>query len=239
MAYKDYDKSTGTSGTLRIRDYGTYVEFWIDAGQPTTNFGSLDFKWSIPGDTNNVIAVSYPAGTGWKMIKKSPSFSVGGNVTLYMPDTPTSGFGGPTTHTVAIARPPAAPTSKVPTNIGPTSMTFDIDDGSNNGASITGRYYQYSKLSNFSGASDIALPSSGTVTRNDLDPNTLYYWRGRTKNSAGYSPYSTARSATTLAAAWVKVSGVWKRAILFIKVSGTWKQVVLYGKKAGAWVIAK
>lgn len=103
---------------------------------------------------------------------------------------------GNTQRTANVA--PGTPSSKNLTGISHYAMTFEFDDPpSNGGTAITLREYQYSSNSSFSGASVIAAPSTGVVTRTDLAAGTLYYWRGRVQNAQGASAWSTIRSATT------------------------------------------
>lgn len=137
--------------------------------------------------------------------------------------------------TINVSDPPDAPTLKPLYNISHTGMTMDMDDGSSNGSTITARQYQYSTSSTFSGATTYSLASNGIVTRNDLKPGTKYYWRARTYNADGYSPWSASRTATTLAGAFVKYNGTWHVAIPYVKSSGVWKPAVPYVKSSGQW----
>lgn len=138
----------------------------------------------------------------------------------------------------SIATAPAAPTSKVPTNIKHTEMTFDIDDASNGGSEITGRYYKYSTASDFAGAVWIALPSNGTVVRDGLLPGTKYYFKAYVKNVVGDSSESTVRSATTLAGVYVMHEGVRWLGVAHGKYNDVWYPGVPYGKVSDIWTPA-
>lgn len=195
----DYDMDTGTTGTIRIRVLTSTIEYWITSGQPLSWWESKDYDWGTPHGSGES-SFGYSAGQGWKKVA-TKTVTISGNVWWNIEETGTSGVGNPPKQTVAVNRAtvPPAPITKTPTNISDTGMTFEFDDNGTGGATITNRYYQYSKASNFSGASDISAPSNGIVTRNDLDPGTTYYWRARVRNSEGYSAYGTTRSAKTLA----------------------------------------
>lgn len=235
----DYDLPVGPqSARLRIRDTGTQVLFMINTYNSITYWGSVSYVWSVPGDTNNNSSFGYTAGAGWKTVR-TVAATASGVYSWNIGDTGTTVVGNPPLHSVTINRAtkPAAPTSKVPTAITHTGMTFDIDDGATGGSAITGREYQYSLTNAFTGAAAIALPANGTVTRTDLEPGLEYFWRGRVKNAVGTSDWSTTRSAKTLPPVWVKISGVWKKAIPYVKVAGVWKPAVAYVKKDGVWVI--
>lgn len=67
-----------------------------------------------------------------------------------------------------------------------------------------------------------------------LTPGVEYQFNVDGHNSVGYGGQwsTTVKIPSSL---WVKVSGVWKRAIPFIKVSGVWKAANAYIKDAGTW----
>lgn len=83
----------------------------------------------------------------------------------------------------------------------------------------------------------------GTVNVNEaveylynLDPGKTYYFWGRSRNSVGWGPWSSAASVVTLiAGARVLVVGTWKRAIPYVRVGGVWKVAEPWVKDAGIW----
>ncbi len=99
----DYNKSTGSSGTMRIRDTGTTVEFWLNAGNSTTFNHDLPWGYTINGVTSNNRTFDYSAGDGWQRLG-AWGVTTSQTVTFRLGDTGTSGFGGPTTHSVTINR---------------------------------------------------------------------------------------------------------------------------------------
>lgn len=192
----DYNKSTGSSGTMRIRDLGDIVEFWINSGNSTTFNHNLPWGYTVNGVTNNTREYDYNAGAGWE---KLGSWSVDDSqtVTFRLRDTGTSGFGGPTSFSVSIDRasapwPPSQPTI---TNITHNSMTVSYTDGNTNGAPITNRQTARNTSNTLTGANIYAVDKSTTFT--GLSPGTTYYWWARTQNRVGWSGWSPVRSAAT------------------------------------------
>jgi len=61
----DYTRSTGSTGTMLIRDTGTTVEFWINSNNSTTFDHELPWGYSVNGVTNNTLEANYNAGMGW------------------------------------------------------------------------------------------------------------------------------------------------------------------------------
>lgn len=100
------------------------------------------------------------------------------------------------------AQAPAAPTNVGLDQITPTSIRYRFSGNDNGGAGITGWKIQYSKNSNFSGATTIN--GTGTTTVSGLTPNTRYYFRSAgvnivTSNQGTYGPWSSSINAVTLA----------------------------------------
>jgi hypothetical protein len=70
----------------------------------------------------------------------------------------------------------------------------------------------------------------------NLDPGKAYYFWGRSRNSVGWGPWSSAASVVVLiAGARVLVVGTWKRAIPYVRDGGTWKVAEPWVKDAGIW----
>lgn len=68
-----------------------------------------------------------------------------------------------------------------------------------------------------------------------LPPGTTLYFRSRTRNSVGWSPWSGPTVARTIAGARVKVGPVWKEAVPYVKDGGVWKIVRPWARIAGIW----
>jgi hypothetical protein len=70
---------------------------------------------------------------------------------------------------------------------------------------------------------------------NGLPPATTLYFRSRTRNEVGWSPWSPPTAARTIAGARVKVGPIWKEAVPYVKVAGVWRVARPWGRIAGVW----
>lgn len=82
----------------------------------------------------------------------------------------------------------------------------------------------------------------GTVTVDEtteyvynLDPGQTYYFWGRSRNSVGWGPWSSAYRLDLLAGARVLVGGTWKRAVPYVKSAGVWKVAEPWIRDTGVW----
>ena len=191
----DWTKSTGSSGTMLIRDTGTLVEFWIKAGSSTFAY-QMPWGYTVNGTTDNTNEFRFESGGAWQKIR-TWTVSTDQTVTFRLFDTGTSGLGGPTTLSAAITRStaPDAPSKPSISNIGSTSAAVTYTDGSNNGDAIDSRQVGYG-TSSTSPQTTIASDRFDTIS--GLTPQTTYYVWARTHNSKGYSPWSARASFVTL-----------------------------------------
>ncbi len=327
----DYFKSTGTSGTMMIRDDGFIVEFWLNSNNSTTWNAALPWSMIINGVSSGNLYYNYQPGAGWRRLAQQvPSGSQ--NVTFKIGNTGTSGFGGPTTFTQWINRaqvPPAptpvaltditgssmkavfnsqgigvgtflrwelgygtnpnspttiiessgtsvvtglshsttyyfwargvnrvgngawstrtsAATDRVPginspptvTNVGQTTATLKLNGGDEGGDPIN--LYQFGWATNSLDVPSTmvsVIPFGGLppTTVTTLPPGTTLYFRSRTKNSIGWSPWSGPTVAKTIAGGRVKVGLVWKDAVPYVKHAGVWKLASSWVKQTGIW----
>jgi hypothetical protein len=196
----DYDKPTGSSGTMRIRDTGTAVEFWINSGNSSTWINGMDWQYTVNGHTSAWQDFDYAAGSGWKKLG-GWNVSYSQTVVFKIEDTGTSGFGGPTTHSRFISRagPPDAPPPPTISNITTNSVQATMVDPDNNGAAISSRQIAYRASNNVNGAANTGnIGSDKTVTITGLAPGVQYYFWARAGNSQGWGPWSAVRTAGTL-----------------------------------------
>lgn len=203
----DYTKSTGTSGTMKITDTGTKVQFWLKAGSATHN-SSLPWGYTVNGTTDNSNSFNFETGGDWQMLK-SWTVTTSQTVTFRLYDTGTSGLGGPTTLSAKINRAttPDAP-SVTSSAVGPTFFSYTVTDGDDNGSEITTRRFGYSSKAMF--GDGVVLPSysqepmvvvsspTGRGTITGLVQGALYYIWAATKNDEGWSDWSARKSVQLL-----------------------------------------
>lgn len=195
----DYKKSTGSSGTMMIRDTGSVVEFWINSGNSTTFANQLPWGYTVNGTTNNDRESTYSAGAGWVKFG-SWTVTTDQTVTFRIFDTGTSGFGGPTTFSQAIDRAsvPSAPTITLVTVVSSTQINVTMADGANNGAAITARQFAVNTINTTTTGAGFTTPDTPKIKAiYPLNPGTLYYFWARTENAKGWSAWSPVKSATT------------------------------------------
>lgn len=190
----DYTRSTGTSGTMMIRDTGSVVEFWLNSNNSTTFSASLPWGFIINGVSQNK-TYNYPAGAGWRKLSEW-AISTSQTVQFRLGNTGTSGFGGPTTFNQAISRGtvPPAPNAPVISEITDTSMRVIFSGNGDGGASITAWQIGFSADPN----SIYGSIDSFDHVFEDLDPGVTYYFWARGVNTVGYGPWSVRSSARTL-----------------------------------------
>lgn len=191
----NHDKSTGSTGTMRITDTGSRIEFWLKAGSATFSH-QLPYGYTVNGTTDNSNSFDFKSGGNWQMLK-SWSVTTSQTVTFRLQDTGTGGLGGPTTLAVSISRSkaPDAPSKPTVSAITSSSAYITFTDGDNNGASITSRQIGYGKTT---GNPTTTVSSDRSTTVTGLTSGTRYYFRARTHNSEGYSAWGAYTGITTL-----------------------------------------
>ena len=190
----DYTKSTGSSGTMMIRDTGTTVEFWLKAGSSTFNH-QLPWAYVVNGVTSDWREFDFVSGGDWQKIA---SFSVTTSQTVQfkLGDTGTSGLGGPTTFSQAINRAtvPEAPDPVTFSSLTGSSVVASFTINGNGGASIDSKQIGYGTAS---GSPQHIVSSDGSTLISGRANGTKYYFWARVHNSEGYSAWSSVRSVTT------------------------------------------
>lgn len=190
----DYTKSTGSSGTMMIRDTGTTVEFWLKAGSSTFNH-QLPWAYVVNGVTSDWREFDFVSGGDWQRIA---SFSVTTSQTVQfkLGDTGTSGLGGPTTFSQAINRAtvPQAPDPVTFSSLTGTSVLASFSINGNGGATIDSKQIGYGTAS---GTPQHIVSSDGSTSITGLENGTKYYFWARVHNSEGWSAWSSVRSVTT------------------------------------------
>lgn len=191
----DYTKSTGSSGTMMIRDTGTWVEFWLKAGSTTFNH-QLPWAYVINGVTSSWREFDFKSGGSWQ---KLSSWLVDDSqtVTFKIGDSGTSGLGGPTTFSASISRAklPSPPSAVTLSNVTATNVYGTFTDGANGGSAIDDRQIGYGTSTT---TVQHIVSSDRSTTIVGLVPGTVYYFWARTHNSVGWSGWGPRSSARTL-----------------------------------------
>jgi len=190
----DYIWGTGSSGSMMIRDTGGNVEFWINSNNSSTWSDHIPWSGTVNG-TGVSGSYSYPAGAGWRRLGV---WYVGTNqnVTFNLGNTGTSGFGGPSSHTVFIQRAtvPPAPNAVVLSNISSTGMDAVFSGNGDGGSGIY--IWQIGYGTEPDGPT--AYINTFSTHISGLTPGATYYFWARGQNAQGFGPWSVRSSATTL-----------------------------------------
>ena len=193
----DYTKSIGSTGTMMIRDTGTYVEFWLKAGSGTYDY-DLDWGYTVNGVTDNTNSFRFESGGAYQRLGRW-NVTTDQTVTFRVYYTGTSGLGSGGTLSASINRTsaPGTPGAWVVEQIWDTSIQGDTDSMPNGGIAIDQVQVRYSLSSSASSPLyyDPGTDGYGTIT--GLARKTKYYFWVRTHNSKGWSAWSSATSATT------------------------------------------
>jgi hypothetical protein len=237
----DYDRPTGTAGTLRIRDTGTAVEFWILCADGATNTGSLAWAVSLPSVGHQHSGnVSLAAGFGSRMLYSYP-LAASGTVYFSIGASGTSGLGGPTDHSAYISRvpvggvPPApAMLPGTPDQITATSMRVQFSSSGDGGSPVTGWDLQRAEDAAFTVGVYWQL-SSGTTVDTGLRPGTTYHYRARGVNAYGPGGWSAAVSGRTLGAVYVSDGTTWKPSAVLVDDGTTARAAEVYVSDGTTW----
>lgn len=242
MADIYFDKPVGTSGKMQIRDTGYNVEYWIMCSDPATNVGSYSWSGSINGAGVGG-STPLPAGFGERLLGRWP-VTTSQHVTFHQNPTGTQGLGGAADHGADIARgsepvfsPPAQPAPVTLDQITPTSMRVVYLDGPDGGTPITSRALQVSQTPAFTGPVDtIGVDQSGIYVAANLLPAYPFYWRYRTQNIVGVSPWSYPVGATTQGFVWISDGTTYTRYAVDISDGVQWVRQIAAVSDGAAWL---
>lgn len=230
------DYGTGSGGTIRIEDTGSYINITLHAGSSSTFVNGATFSWSDPLGSGSQ-AFNYPSGAPWLLVKQLGPFGPGQGGTVYftLNSTGTSGLGGPTSVSFGFSR---ATAPAAPTMIGIDQLThqaFRVRFSGNSDGGTPIREWQIGYgLSPTNTQYYVGSGGTTTINTSFAPGSTVYAW-ARGRNDVGWSGWSARASGVLLPGAKVRVSGVWKDAVPYVKVNGVWVPAIPYVRKAGVW----
>lgn len=192
----DYTRSTGSSGTMMIRDTGSSIEFWINSNNSTT--WSDHIPWSgVVNGVNVSGSYYYHINSGWQKIV-AYGVTTSQNVSFSLGATSTSGFGGPTTLGpiwINRATVPPPPTPVRYSSVGSTSLVAQFDSQGDGGSLITTWQLGYGVDPN---TPLVIINSTGTSVISGLGSGYTYYFWARGVNAIGTGGWSARTQVTTL-----------------------------------------
>lgn len=194
----DYTRGSGNSSIMLIRDFfpgSNAIEMWVTANNTTTWSDHLPWGYTVNGVTWNG-TYNYQPGSGWQRLGV---FDVpySQTVTFRLGSTGTSGFGGPTTFSVALTRQtvPPAPTTPVISSVTSSSVQATSVSQGDGQSAILEWQFGYGTDPN---VQQLFNSSGLTANITGLSSGVLYYFWARGRNALGWGPWSGRASATTL-----------------------------------------
>lgn len=192
----DYTKSTGSTGSMMIRDTGSVVEFWLKAGSATW-VPQMPWRYKANDSTTAWKTISYQGSGSYKQLG-SVTVSTSQTVSFYLGETNTNGLAGPTTLSASLSRSkPPAPTAPKISNITKTSVLADSDSNGSGSSDVLRWQIGYGRGSSEPTDFVDAVLSTGEATITGLVPGSTYYFWARGLNAVGWSAWSARSSAKT------------------------------------------
>lgn len=183
-------RAIGNAGRMEIHDNGTQVQMRFRSSDSQTNSGAIPYRVYVHGFWTEWRTTPYGPGAPWKDVwygtiaaSQSVAFAIGNTGTWGL------GAGGELWGAIGRATAPAAPTAIAVDQATATSLRFRFSGNSNGGAPILQWQAQVSAASNFS--NPVTITSTGTSVFTGLQPDRLYYFRARGRNSVDWGPWST------------------------------------------------
>lgn len=188
----DYDQFIGGSTTLRIRDLGGMIEFWVKTGPQTYNY---DQQWGYGanGGNSGVLKTRMVAGGNWQ---KFGEVYIGYNQTVRF-SIVGAGLGFPSYDFYqAIGRQTVPyPPRMLETVAVSTTQIYVEFEGTNDGGSPV-LEWQIGYGTNPNGPEYLIGSGGGTTVGGFYSGLRVYFWT-RARNALGWSGWSTRTEATT------------------------------------------
>lgn len=129
---------------------------------------------------------------------------------------------------------PDAPSAPNLSEITQTTARAIFTDNSNNGSTISAHQLGWATTSS---APTTTVSSDTDQVLTGLPAGKQLYFFARAQNSYGWGPWSVAKSAKTVAGAWVYYlpTKTWKPAIPWVRTNGVWKVAKPWVRIAGSW----
>lgn len=150
---------------------------------------------------------------------------------------------GPLSDKVAITLPrtPNAPAAPALSQITQTTFRASYSDPFDGGTGIFNRKIGITTSPDVLPTVDLAYHGAlfdlygSTGLGGPLIPGATYYVRARVANSVGFGPWSPPSTLRLVGGAYVKVGGVWQRAVPYVRDGGVWKLTWPQGRILGIW----
>lgn len=230
----DYEKPTGSAGTMIIRDSGGEVSFLLQCSDPATNMTGKSFSRTVNGSSASA-TLNWASGGGTRLLAGPYPVSTSQTVSFSISDTGTSGLGGPTSFSQAISRSlPAAPSGLSVTRVSDTQHTLNWSRN----ATYTSVVVQ--RRTNDGSWQQVGAPSGNAFTWTDTTTvtNRKYIYRVAGKTAAGQSTWSGTATVYTTPAAPTGVSAARSGSDIVVSVSGLPPYATSYDVRDGATVVA-
>lgn len=192
----DYQRATGTSGLMMVRDTGIRVEFWLKAAVGVSA-PNMPWGYTINGTESGIHRFAFQGNGLWQMIKAWNVYDTQ-NVQFRIGTTGVGGLGGPTALTVLILRPkvPDTPGRPAVSSITHTSVRITWVDPHHNDSPISERQVGFRRTTS-GGPTSIKASDKDDIWSGFVPGETVYF-QVRAKNSIGWSPWSAATTVKFL-----------------------------------------
>lgn len=232
------DQPTGTTGTMRIYDTGTNVEFWLINPNPATHSAGLPWSGTVNGQS---VGGAFPWPDPGTRLVGSWAVTTSQTVSFTLGATGTSGFGGPTTVSMFISRAtvPSPPTWNRVENVTPQGFRLYFTRGGDGGSPIIEENAHYSTSPTFASIHWDNIIGNGQYTdpTNDgnLSPGTTYYIRIRSRNAIGWSGWSATWTQATLGGFRVSDGSTWQTWVADVSDGTAWHRQRVDVSDGSAW----